>query len=146
MASKNPSGREQTVANRIAGDKKNLLEHLRRTPIVLHATKLIDIGRTTYYDWHKRDAKFAKDADEAIREGIELMNEVVELQLFSLMKEKKFEPIRFWLTHRHPAYANKLELSGTVTTRKKQISPERRALMKRALRYSSVYGKKRKKN
>lgn len=146
MASKNSSGREKKIADRIAEDKKNLLEHLQKTPIVLHATKMIGIGRTTYYDWRKHDPKFAKSADEALREGIRLMNEVVELQLFSLMKEKKFEPVRFWLTHRHPAYANKVEFSGTMTTKEGPMTAERKALLWKALKHSAMYGKKPKKN
>lgn len=136
--------RDEKVASRTTKNKQALLEQLRKNPIVLNAVRSIGLGRTTYYDWRKRDKKFAKAADEAIAEGIGLMNEVAELQLLSLIKEKKFDPIRFWLTHRHPAYGNKLELSGTVTTREGPMTQERKALLWRSLRFSQMYGKKQK--
>lgn len=139
------SKREQTVAARIAKDKKLLLEHLCKTPTILNATKNVGTGRTTYYDWRKCDLKFAKAADEAITEGVGLMNDIAELQLLSLIKEKKFDPIRFWLTHRHPAYANKLEIKGSVTHVRNPLTPGQKKLVRRALSLATLkksYGKK----
>lgn len=142
MAAK-PS-RGSMVASRISQNKQALLEHLRKTPTVLNAVKNLGLGRTTYYDWRKLDKKFAKAADEAIAEGVGLMNDIAELQLLSLIKEKKFDPIRFWLTHRHPAYAHKIELKGSIVHERKALTPEQKKLVRRALSLATLkesYGK-----
>jgi hypothetical protein len=133
MASKN-----ETVAARIAKDKAAVLEYLRATPIVQLAVKQANVGRTTYYSWRKQDAKFAKAADEAAQAGVLMLNDVAEAQLLSLIKDKKFEAIRFWLAHRHPAYAAKLELQGSITHERRELTPAEKKLVRQALRLAKL--------
>ena len=47
-------------------DKKQLLERLRKTPIVEIACKQVGLPRATYYRWRKDDEAFAEACDEAI--------------------------------------------------------------------------------
>lgn len=143
------SNREKTIAKRVVEDKAKLIEQFKVMPVIQQAVRSAGLGRTTYYDWRKKDAKFAKAADEAIKEGVTFMCEIAETQLLSLIKEKKIEAIRFFLSHRHPAYANRLEIKGSITHEKKPLSSEQKKLVRKALRLASLkknYGSKEKRN
>jgi hypothetical protein len=43
--------------------------------------------------------------------------------------------VRFWLTHNHPRYANKLEISGNVSHTVEKLTPELSKLLRRAIKY-----------
>ncbi|MEN6511776.1 MAG: hypothetical protein ABFD00_08090 [Chloroherpetonaceae bacterium] len=114
-------------------DKKQrdlLMENLKKTPIVQIACERSGISRCTYYRWRK-DAKFSKDADTALREGILFINDIAESQLLSLVKDKNLGAINQWLRHHHPAYAEKIQLTGKVETNTK-LTPEQKVLIKKA--------------
>lgn len=110
--------------------KELLMENLKKTPIVQIACERSGISRCTYYRWRK-DAKFSKDADIALREGILFINDIAESQLLSLIKDKNQAAINQWLRHHHPAYAEKIQLSGKVETNTR-LTPEQKLLIKKA--------------
>lgn len=85
-------------------DKEKVLEFLRTTPIIEVATKKAGIGRSTYYRWRSEDPEFAKSSDDALEDGIALINDMTESQLISLIKEKKFQAVQFWLKHNHKRF------------------------------------------
>lgn len=85
-------------------DKEKVLEFLRTTPIIEVATKKTGIGRSTYYRWRSEDPEFAKSSDDALEDGIALINDMTESQLISLIKEKKFQAVQFWLKHNHKRF------------------------------------------
>lgn len=96
--------------------KKNktfLIEQLKKTPIVEIACQKSGISRSTFYRWKKEDVEFAKKADDALYEGTLLVNDMAESQLMSAIKDKNMTAIIFWLKHRHPVYANKIEITAT---------------------------------
>ncbi len=132
------NNRDTTIVSRIKQDKEKVLEQLCTTPVVQMAVKTVGVGRTTYYTWRKNDAKFSKAADQAIEVGILMMNDIAEVQLLSLVKEKKFEAIRFWLTHRHPSYANKLELKGNLIHESKELTASQKKLVRQALKLAQL--------
>jgi len=125
--------RNTTIDRRINKDKKILLEQLRKTPIIQLAVKDTGIGRTSYYRWCKQDKKFARSAQEAIREGYLFVNDIAESQLLQLIKEKKLEAIRLWLRHHHPLYTEKLKIIGNVS-HTHELTKEQRATIRKALR------------
>ena len=92
----------------------------------------------TYYRWVKASKKFAREAEEAIFEGRLFISDIAESQIFSLIKDKKIEAIKYWLSHNNSRYANKLELSGTVTTKDEPLTAEQKALIRKALQLSSL--------
>ena len=51
--------------------------------------------------------------NDAIAEGEEFINDFSESQLLTLIQEKQFPAIRFWLTHRHPKYKKPIEETPT---------------------------------
>lgn len=123
----------ENVAERIAADKKRVLDALRKTPIVQVACQQAGVGRTTYYDWRK-DSSFAKEADKAIAEGNLFINDLSESQLIALIKDRHFQAIMAWLKHKHPDYRSRLEISGELRTIREELTPEEARLMEEALR------------
>ncbi|KKW30102.1 MAG: hypothetical protein UY72_C0022G0001 [Candidatus Uhrbacteria bacterium GW2011_GWD2_52_7] len=123
---------EATIDHRQDGQKTLLIEQLRRTPIVQVACEKTGIGRASYYRWRKDDEEFAKACDEAMQEGVELVSDLAESKLINSIKEQNHGAISFWLRHRHPAYADKLQVRAKVET-DNSLTPEQEELVRRAL-------------
>ncbi|MBT6401425.1 hypothetical protein HN803_00790 [candidate division WWE3 bacterium] len=126
----------KTIQERQKKERKVLLDHLRKVPIIQLACERAGIGRATYYRWKKEDKEFAKEADKALRDGIALMNDFAESQLISAIKDKHMTAIIYWLKHRHNAYSTKIELKGELSHRSIPISKEHKELIQKALSLS----------
>jgi len=135
--------RKDTVKARQNKLKEAFLEQLKRTPTIETSCQKISIARATVYRWIKASGKFEKKVDEALVEGRTFMSDIAENQLFSLIGDKKIEAIRLYLSTHNARYGNKLELSGKVSTKDEPLTDEQKALIKKALRLSSLhtYGK-----
>ena len=113
---------------------KNLLVgQLKQTPIIQIACKKVGVSRATYYRW-RTNKEFTKESDIALAEGLKLINDMAESQLLSAIQEKNMTGIIFWLKHRHPAYGNKLEISGQLKHIQEDLTPEEKSLVKKALK------------
>jgi len=121
-----------------AKNKKLLIEQLQKTPIIEITCQKVGIGRTTYYRWREQDEDFRKAADEALAAGFELVNDLSEAQLFTMIKEKNFSAIQLWLRHHHVKYGNKIEVTATIKESDKELSPEQKALISEALRLAAL--------
>ncbi len=95
-----------------ASDKKKFLDALRENHIVLAVCRKTGVSKTTYYRWRQEDSAFAIEADLAIREGIELVNDAAESNIISEIKNRDKDASKFWLKHRHPAYATKVQIEN----------------------------------
>ncbi len=95
--------------------KKNLqnklLEELEKVPIIQVACEKTGISRNTFYKWKNSDKNLSEKIDASIEKGVEFMNDVGESQLLTMVKEKNYFAISFWLKHRHPKYrSDKIKL------------------------------------
>ncbi len=124
--------------------KKLFLENLKKVPIIQVACEKAGISRATVYRWRDKDKKFRKTLDEALSEGESLINDMGESQLISLMKEKNFSAIRFWLNHRHDKFKERVEIT-TKSEEQEKLSPEQQKIVKEALKLAS-FGKKKMNN
>ena len=93
--------------------KSDFVEKLREsTGVIGVACKKIGISRETFYDWLKKDPKFAEEAKESLKEGktkrldIALSHHVLKLQ------EGSDKAVYFELDRRHPDYKQKLDITG----------------------------------
>src|SRR5680860_1103778 len=98
--------------------KKNKLqnqffEELRKVPIVQVACEKTGISRNSVYRWKKEDGVFLENMEQAMSDGVAFVNDMSESQLLTMIKEKNWSAISFWLKHRNDNYKNKVELSGT---------------------------------
>lgn len=113
--------------------KEEVIENLRKTPIVQVVCEKLGIGRASYYRWRKEDKEFAEKADAAIDEGLNLVNDMAESQLLSAIKDKNMTAIIFWLKNHHRAYTNKIELNGTINHTSEELTKEQELLVRSAL-------------
>ncbi len=136
--------RRTTIEVRQDKLKTVFLEQLKRTPTIETACQKVGVGRATVYRWVNSNKQFKKKVEEGLTEGRTFMSDVAESQLFSLIGDKKIEAIRLYLSTHNPRYNNKIELSGTVTTKDAPLSKEQKQLIKKALQLSSLrhYGEK----
>lgn len=111
--------------------KDELIKQLKKTPIVEVACKKIGVGRATYYRWKKDDSKFAGEAEFALHEASQLVNDMAESQLINAIKEGNMTGIIFWLKNHHKQYSPKLE----VTTKNGDVplTDEQKELIRRSL-------------
>lgn len=114
---------------------KQLLEELKKVPIVQIACEKCGVSRKSFYEWKRKDKKFEKLVEEAMSEGEAFINEMSESQLLQLIKEGNFPSIRFWLNHRHPKFKEKVEITTKLTD--ESLSPEQEQIVREALRLAS---------
>lgn len=116
--------------------KNEFLDQLRKIPIIQVACEKISISRNSIYRWRNEDAEFLKDMDQALVEGEELINDMSESQLVSMIRDKNWQAISFWLRKRNPKFRDRLEVN-TKTLPQEELSPEQEAVVKEALRLAS---------
>lgn len=109
------------------------LEQLRKIPIVQVACEKTGISRNSVYRWRKEDSEFAKQMDDALAEGEALVNDMSESQLLSMIRDKNWPAISFWLRHRNPKFRDKVEVTTKYEGGKQPLSTEQEALLKKAL-------------
>jgi F0F1-type ATP synthase delta subunit len=138
--------RQQAIEHRQGKLRQVLLDQLERTPIIELACDKASVSRTTFYRWIHSSKTFAMAVEQALATGREFINDLAESQVISLVRQGEIKALRLWLMHNSARYANRLELTGTVTT-KKELSPEQRKQIREALKLSSVgHGKSKGKN
>lgn len=125
---------EETIDKRQDVQKTLVIEQLRRTPIIQVACEKTGIGRASYYRWRKDDSDFTKACDEAMAEGVELVSDLAESKLINGIKNQNHGAISFWLRHRHPAYAEKLQIQAKVETNT-ILTAEQEELVRKALEH-----------
>jgi Helix-turn-helix of insertion element transposase len=115
-------------------DKTRVLEHLRSVPIIEVACKKANIARATYYRWRNEDPDFLRESEDALEDGIALINDMTESQLIGLIKEKKFQAVQFWLKHNHNRFLLKEKEHSLMKPRRDiPLSKEQTKVLKGAL-------------
>lgn len=111
--------------------RNEFLNELRKIPIIQVACEKVGLSRTSIYRWKDEDAEFKKEIEQAMKDGEAFVNDMSESQLLTLIKEKDWSAISFWLRHHHSAYKNKLEISTREID--ETLSPEQEELVRKAL-------------
>ena len=130
--------KDEIVQVRTKEKQNQLVEQLKRMPIIEVACQKIDIGRNSYYRWRRQRKKFAVDCDKAIEEGCALINDLAESQLLTAMKNSNLTAVMYWLNHRHNAYKNKLEVTGKLEVKKDELTKDQEKNIMRALKLASL--------
>lgn len=116
--------------------ENQFLEELRKVPIVQVACEKTGLSRQSVYRWRKEDKEFAKKMDQSIKEGVEFVNDMSESQLLQLIKNMEFPAIRFWLSKRHSAYKDKIEIQHKAED--DELTPEQADIVRKALNLGSI--------
>ena len=115
--------------------QKQLLEELKKVPIIQVACERCGVSRNSFYKWKRTDNIFEKKVEEAMKEGVAFVNDMSESQLLTLIKEKSWNAISFWLRNNHSRYKNKIEL--TNITKQEELTSEQETLVREALKLTS---------
>lgn len=112
------------------------LDELKKIPIIQVACEKTGLSRNSIYRWKREDKTFAKKMDDALTEGVALVNDMSESQLLTLIKEKNYSAISFWLRHRNDNYKDKIE----ITTRedREELTPSQAKIVKQALMLAKI--------
>lgn len=130
--------RKDTIKIRQNKLKEAFLDQLKRTPTIETACQKVNISRATVYRWIRESKKFEQLVDTALGEGRTFMSDIAENQLFSLIGDKKIEAIRLYLSTHNSRYSNKLELSGSLTSKAENLTKSQKKLIREALKLSSL--------
>ena len=109
---------------------------LEKVPIVQVACEKCGISRNSVYRWRKADKAFCKKMDEALANGVALVNDMSETQLLTLIKEKNYSAISFWLRHRNDNYKDRIEI--TTKEDNGELTKEQQKVVKKALKLASL--------
>lgn len=112
------------------------LEELAKVPIVQVACEKTGLSRNTVYRWRKEDKTFEKKMDESLKSGVAFVNDMSESQLLTLIKEKSYPAISFWLRHRNDNYKDKIEI--TTKEDSGELTKEQQKVVKNALKLASL--------
>lgn len=118
-------------------EKEVLLEQLRKTPIVQVACNHAGVARSTYYRWFNEDKDFKQKAEEALSEGVKLINDLAESKLIANINEQNMTAIIFWLkSHSRAKYGDKLEVSAKSES--EPLTEEQKVMIEKALSLSPL--------
>jgi len=118
--------------------KTLFLDQIRKIPIIQVACEKVGVARSSVYRWRDEDEEFRKILEEALAEGEALINEMSESQLISLIREKNWQAISFWLRKRSPKFKDRVEVTGNIESPQNALSPEQQAIVAEALRLASL--------
>ena len=110
-------------------------EELRKIPIVQVACEKSGISRNSIYRWRKEDPAFAQKMDDAINDGVAFVNDMSESQLLTMIKDRNFKAVAFWLRYRHNSYKQKVEVQhksedAPLTDEQKKVVAETLSILK----------------
>ncbi len=112
-----------------------------KVPIISVACEKTGVSRNSVYRWHKEDKKFAQKMDTAMSEGVAFVNDMSESQLLTMIKEKNWSAISFWLKHRNNNYKDKIEIT-TKEDSDNDLTPRQKKIIRNALKLGATKIKK----
>ncbi|MFA7254068.1 MAG: hypothetical protein WC107_05960 [Patescibacteria group bacterium] len=132
------ANKDDAIKLRKAKTQEQIIEQLKRTPIIEVTCNRVGVGRNSYYRWRRESKKFTEKCDRAIQEGCLLINDLAESTLITAMKEQNLTACMYWLNHRHDSYKNKLEVSGNLEIKQDKLSKEEEKNIRKALELASL--------
>jgi len=118
--------------------KEELIEQLKKTPIVQIACEKVGVGRATFYRWRKDDNEFAQVVEQALTDGAYLVSDMAESKLISAIKKENLAAIIFWLKSHHAKYRTKLDINANIRNLDESLTAEQEALVREALRLAGA--------
>ena len=114
--------------------KKIILEELAKVPILEIACNKAGVSRMSVYRWQKSDSEFAKQMNEALHGGKDLISDVAESQLIAAVKRGQISALIFWLKHHRDDYKARLEISGELRHIREEMTDEEFELFSETLK------------
>lgn len=117
--------------------KEQIIEQLKRAPIIQVACQKVQIARATFYRWKRTDEKFSSNVSKAIHEGRKLINDYAESQVIKAIQDGNMTAAFYWLNHNHKNYRNRVEVTGRIKSNG-SLTPEQQERIMKALEMASL--------
>src|SRR3989344_4955234 len=117
--------------------KDDFLAELRKIPIIQVACEKVGLSRTSVYRRKDEDPEFKKEMEKAMADGEALVNDMSESQLLTLIKEKNWSAISFWLRHRNPRFKDKVEVTSKFDDTG-ELTPSQAEVVRQALQLAKI--------
>jgi len=114
-----------------------LCEELKQRPVLQYACKKADISRSHLYRWMKEDQEFAAKIEAAKQEGTDVVNDFSVSKLLNGINNDNIAAVFFWLRHRHPDFASKLEVTSKQEVAY-TLTEEQKSVIQEALKLSGL--------
>ena len=101
---------DTTTSKRIAKQKAEAIQLLGKMPNISGVCAKIGISRSSFHRWMAEDELFRDDVNKALRLGKSLINDKAFNNVVTSVEQRDPAMTRFWLTHEHPDFSNKLIL------------------------------------
>ena len=102
--------KQRTIELRKKNQQELLIQQLEALPVIQIACEKSGISRATYYRW-REDKIFSTQADNALRNGKLVVNDLAISQIIRKIKDGHFGASKYWLTHNDEAFRPKLAQS-----------------------------------
>jgi hypothetical protein len=80
-------------------------EQLKAIPNISIACEKVGLSRNTIYRWCHEDPEFKKRLDDALRTGVDSINDLAESKLINHINQGNLQAIRYWLDNNKKNYA-----------------------------------------
>lgn len=91
--------------------KAEIIEQLRKIPIIQIVVERVGIARCTFYRWKAEDKDFREKVNQATKEGRGLITDLAESQLINNIKNGNMTGIIFWLKNNDSRYSERQQLT-----------------------------------
>ena len=91
----------------------------------------LDIGRSSFYRWQSEDIVFKKAVEEAVSEGVTVVNDLAESKLVLAVKDGDIQAIRYWLNNHHSTYSPTIKVRHSLDSA--ELSEEQRLVISATL-------------
>jgi len=98
-----------SIQKRQTEERSALVENLKKMPIIQIACEKTGVSRATFYRWKNSNKRFSRQVDEALKESVEIVNDMAEAKLIASIKEGNITALIYWVKHGHTAYSKKVE-------------------------------------
>ena len=118
--------------------KDAFLAELRKVPIIIVACEKVNVSRNSVYKWRNEDEAFRVEMETALADGEALVNDMSESQLLSLIQDKSWPAISFWLRHRNPKFRERIEINANIKQVIEKLTPEQEESFREAMRLAAL--------
>lgn len=104
------------IDDRQEKQKSQIIEQLKKTPVIKTVCDHFGVGRTTFYRWMDEDEKFRIGVEASMVEGKLNVNDVSVHQLLALIHSRDRSAIKYWLENHHPDFMKNKKKQDDVDT------------------------------
>ncbi|MAQ77336.1 hypothetical protein CL684_02320 [Candidatus Campbellbacteria bacterium] len=80
---------------------EQIVEELRKTPVVSVVCQKFGIARHTFYRWRQIDPDFDREVSEALDIGSLVVNDICMSQLIASIQNGNMGSVKYWMSNKH---------------------------------------------